>query len=160
VADCCLFLKLKLSPISSLVAGSRSSPTRLVLYPFTPANHHRHCQSKSWDSSSLIQIASAKCIGSGSCSTLSWPFSRPSQNQNNQSIGTRCRFVHLLQFNCNPLLQSMRIVAYDRCSSKGCEAVFAKVDWFPPSILPKKNNSTLVLSRRNSGTSYRRSMRH
>jgi hypothetical protein len=42
----------------------------------------------------------------------------------------------------------MRIGVYDRCSSKGCEAVFAMVDWFPPSILPKTiiNGTLMVLS--------------
>jgi hypothetical protein len=39
VADCCLILKLKLSPISPLVVGSKVITTPgLVLYQFTPAN--------------------------------------------------------------------------------------------------------------------------
>jgi hypothetical protein len=77
VADCCL---MKLSPI--LVTrhhGCRFkvfTSHRLVLYSFiTPANRIIIIKSN----------ASAECIGSGSCNTLSWPFDQPSQNQNNQS---------------------------------------------------------------------------
>jgi hypothetical protein len=72
-----------------------------------------------------------------------------SQNQTNRincssrGVGLSTYFAQVI---CNPLIQSMRIVAYDRCSSRGCEAVFAKVDWFPPSILPKTITITITMT--------------
>jgi hypothetical protein len=46
---------------------------------------------------------------------------------------SRCRSsIHLL----NHSIQSMQL--------HGCEAVFAKVDWFPPSVLPKTITMALL----------------
>jgi hypothetical protein len=101
-----------LSPISSLkVACSRSSSLWLVLYS-TPANQiiaiKLSLSIHSWD------LGSSNCHGA-----LYRSFS---QNQNNQFL---------------PLAVSVCPLTSIQFSSVGCEAVFARVDWFPPLILPK-----------------------
>jgi hypothetical protein len=63
--------------------------SHLIIHSWHKGHRHRSPSSLKLDISYgrfiIRSNASAKCIGSGSCSTLSWPFSGPSQNQNNQS---------------------------------------------------------------------------
>jgi hypothetical protein len=111
VADCCLFLKLKLSPIMVAVKHRHLQHACRVAWPLCQPNHCRWIHS--WDSGSL-----------------------GSSNQNHQSLAVSVFNPLTQSFNS---LQSFRIVACDRCSSLGCMRQSLPTGWLVPSFdTPKK----------------------
>jgi hypothetical protein len=121
VADCCLLLKLKSSPIMVAVKRrhllQQACRVALATLP-TKINHHRR------RSTPGISIHSSHCCGE---STPGIP-----------------ALSRTLAVSVSPLTSIQLHSTLSMQLSIGCEAVFAKVDWFPPSILPKtkQNNGT------------------
>jgi hypothetical protein len=136
VADCCLFIKLKSSPISSFsitVAGSRSSPNTLacpvsihscqpnhliIVDPLLGSRFSRFIKS-SWCIVPVLLTKSRQLLAVSVCPLTSI------QLQSTHSINAH---------------RSKRSLQLHRLY----EAVFAKVDWFPPSILPKTITMALL----------------